>query len=195
MSLQCTRRRRSSEITPEVEGRRKGGRGTCPDCIVRRPHVSHNAREVRVGIYERIRRLDGDLAWHFVVVCRLSVVSEWFRFTEVAHVGKNSAGSIRGAPLAHASQRGEFELDSIGSPSSPYSPSPSFLTRPQNMSAVRRGDRRAARGQHSSPYSRPNAQPKKSVRPHVYCLCSLPACPESAHICASPGHCRASSTT
>ncbi|KAH9967197.1 hypothetical protein BC827DRAFT_1172174 [Russula dissimulans] len=32
------------------------------------------------------------------------------------------------------------------------------------MSAVRRGDRRAARNQHSSPYSRSNAQPKKSVR-------------------------------
>jgi hypothetical protein len=38
------------------------------------------------------------------------------------------------------------------------------------MSAVRRGDRRAARNQQSSPYSRPNAQPKKSVRPHVYIL-------------------------
>jgi hypothetical protein len=46
-------------------------------------------------------------------------------------------------------------------------PLPTSLTRPKNMSAVRRGDRRAARNQQSSPYSRPNAQPKKSVGPHV----------------------------
>jgi hypothetical protein len=36
------------------------------------------------------------------------------------------------------------------------------------MSAVRRGDRRATRDQQSSPYSRPNVQPKKSVGPHVH---------------------------
>jgi hypothetical protein len=38
------------------------------------------------------------------------------------------------------------------------------------MSAVRRGDRRASRSQQSSPYSRPDAQPKKSVGPHVHIL-------------------------
>ena len=42
------------------------------------------------------------------------------------------------------------------------------------MSAVRRGDRRAARNQQSSPYGRPNAQPQKSVRPHTYSLPTLP---------------------
>jgi hypothetical protein len=42
------------------------------------------------------------------------------------------------------------------------------------MSAIRRGDRRAARNQQSSPYTRPNAQPKKSVRPPVYILYTLP---------------------
>ena len=45
----------------------------------------------------------------------------------------------------------------------PLSSSLSLSNIHANMSAVRRGDRRAARNQHSSPYNRPNAQSKKSV--------------------------------
>jgi hypothetical protein len=52
--------------------------------------------------------------------------------------------------------------------------SPSLLARSENMSAVRRGDRRAERNQQSSPYKRPNAQSQKSVRPHAYGLPTLP---------------------
>ena len=44
------------------------------------------------------------------------------------------------------------------------SPSSTILRRPAKMSAVRHSDRRAARNQLSSPYKRPNAKPKKSVR-------------------------------
>ncbi len=47
------------------------------------------------------------------------------------------------------------------------------LSRPPKMSAVRRSDRRAARSQLSSPYKRPNAQPKKSVRAHFNTLHAL----------------------
>jgi hypothetical protein len=76
-------------VTPEVKGRREGSRCTCPDSIVRRSHVSHDAREMRVCIYERIRRLDDfvrhDLLWSDV---RAAVVVVLAVLCNVAHVGK-----------------------------------------------------------------------------------------------------------
>ena len=88
-------------------------------------------------------------------------------------MGKYSAGNIRGELWPATAWRVCW---SIGSPPPPLilSLSPSFLARPENMSAVRRGDRRAERNQQSSPYKRPNAQPQKSVRPHAYGLPTLP---------------------
>jgi hypothetical protein len=53
---------------------------------------------------------------------------------------------------------------------------------PEDMSAIRRGDRRAARNQHSSPYNRSDAQPKKSVR-RFDVLHSSPARAVGSHPC------------
>ena len=89
--------------TPEVNGRRKGGGRSCPDGVVRRPHVSNDAREMGVSIYERIRRLDDFVRHCFgrrrliymtcVVQLQLAVLCD------VAHVGKNNkAGNFRSEP-------------------------------------------------------------------------------------------------
>jgi hypothetical protein len=100
-----------------------------------------------------------------------SAVCRWFRFREVARTWESIQPGISGVSFGPR-RRGEF----VGSPPPPLvlSLSPSFLARSENMSAVRRGDRRAERNQQSSPYNRPNAQPQKSVRPHVYSLPTLP---------------------
>jgi hypothetical protein len=100
-----------------------------------------------------------------------SVVCRWVSVWRVAHVGKRKRPEISAVSIGPRRRRGDFELDSIASPLLPL---PLFYHSPENMSAVRRGDRRAERSQHSSPYNRPNAQPKKSVRPYVYFLPTLP---------------------
>lgn len=76
----------------------------------------------------------------------------------VAHVGKYYTGSSRRAQ--HTRGEGQVTLALFAS----SSPSSTILRRPAKMSAVRHSDRRAARNQLSSPYKRPNAKPKKSVR-------------------------------
>ena len=88
------------------------------------------------------------------------------------HVGKNKAGSFRTEPWPAAWRVG------TSSPP-PLSSSLSLSNIPANMSAVRRGDRRAARNQHSSPYNRPNAQSKKSVGVPSHVLHKYFPCPPS----------------
>ena len=91
---------------------------------------------------------------------------------DVAHVGKkNKAGNFRKRALAHgvASLNGPLPLPLLVLSS--FSPKP-----PENMRAVRRGDRRAERNQQSLPYRRPNAQSGQSVRAshvlHLFLLAS-----------------------
>jgi hypothetical protein len=78
---------------------------------------------------------------------------------DVAHVGKELGRDF--PKMSLGPRRGEFEWASLSLVLVQFSFS---LKPPENMSAVRRGDRRAERKEHSSPYGRPNAQSKKSVR-------------------------------